>query len=202
MYTAKFTANNPSPILPSRPISAPTEFRISLATPLESALARNAIHHFVTPIESAPFFQISPLRAKFASVTPVSTTLTEHAPYNPIRMNTSGKTHVAIPLPPNATNSYKTTYTKSSPAQVNHSTHNPPPQFAHSFSISLTSRPARSISPGVFNAASPVPAATVDRTIDRNSRPVTERAARPQNCAPNNAPGANRRRLSAESPPQ
>jgi hypothetical protein len=133
MYAAKFTANNPSPILPSRPIFAPTEFRISLATPLESALARNAIHHFVTPIKSIPFFRISPLRAKFASVTPVSTTLTEHAPYNPIRMNTSGNRQVAIPLPPNATNSYKTTYPKPSLESVNHYTHHPPPQFAPSF---------------------------------------------------------------------
>src|SRR5271166_3344402 len=58
-------------------------------TPLECALPRFATLQFVTSIESAPqrrenqYFTIS------SAVTPVSTTLTDTAPRNPIRMNTS-----------------------------------------------------------------------------------------------------------------
>jgi hypothetical protein len=144
---AELIANTPSPIFPNRPISAPPEFRISLATPLESALPRSEQHHFVNPIESLPFFRISPFCTGSVPVTPVSTILTEHVPCNPIRMNTSGNHQQAFPLPPNTTSSYKKTYTNPSLPQADHSIYNLPPRFPPSFSRSLNSRPVRSISP-------------------------------------------------------
>src|SRR5271165_3347311 len=60
-----------------------------LVTPLESALPQEQTCHFVTPIESTHFSQLPSFCAKLAPVTPASTTLTEHTPNNPIRMNTS-----------------------------------------------------------------------------------------------------------------
>src|SRR5271165_4053787 len=66
-----------------------------LVTPLESALPQEQTCHFVTPIESTHFSQLPSFCAKLAPVTPASTTLTEHTPNNPIRMNTSAKRHRA-----------------------------------------------------------------------------------------------------------
>src|SRR5277367_5520320 len=83
--------------LPHRFIISPLPLQLSTLTPLESALPQNPIYHSANPIESTPFFQIAPFRTNSAPVTPASTTLTKHAPHNPIRMNTSTKHQVATP---------------------------------------------------------------------------------------------------------
>jgi len=62
-------------------------------------------------------------------------------------MNTSANCQVAIPLPSNATNSYKKTYTKPDLPRVNHFTCNPPSQFVPSIPCSLVSLLACTISP-------------------------------------------------------
>src|SRR5271168_2065913 len=83
--------------LPHRFIISPLPLQLSTLTPLESALPQNQISHSANPIESTPFFRIAPIRTNSTSVTPASTTLTKHAPRNPIRMNTSTKHQVATP---------------------------------------------------------------------------------------------------------
>src|SRR5271156_41378 len=85
---------------------------LSALNPLESALPQNQISRSANPIESTPFFQIAQLRSNSAPATPASTTLTKHAPHNPIRMNTSTKHHVAPPHTTIVTNSYKALYQK------------------------------------------------------------------------------------------
>src|SRR5277367_4332651 len=83
--------------LPHRFIISPRPLQLSALNPVESALPQNQISHSANPIESTPFFQIAPFRTNSAPVTPASTTLTKHAPHNPIRMNTSTKHQVATP---------------------------------------------------------------------------------------------------------
>src|SRR5271166_2088060 len=94
-------------------------------TPLESALPQKQTCHFVTPIESTPFFRIPPLCTKLAPVAPASTTLTNTAPCNPIRMNTSEK----YPEGPNrqnlANHSSKIAYRKPNTAWPYHFSHIP-----------------------------------------------------------------------------
>ena len=112
-------------------------------TPLESALPQNQTCHFVTPIESTPFFRISSLCTKLAPVTPVSTTLTNTASCNPIRMNTSEK----HPEGPNrqhlANHSSTITYPKTNTSWSDHFTHIPAPNsrqlFSSTSSTSFTS---------------------------------------------------------------
>jgi hypothetical protein len=113
MYASEATSNLPSPIHPNRPISALPKSLISLATPLESALPRKATQHFVTPIESTQIFRNLHICGKCVSVTLVSTTLAEHAPGNPIRMNTSTKHIGTTPPPSHVTNSYESSYFKT-----------------------------------------------------------------------------------------
>src|SRR5271156_5760133 len=83
--------------LPHRFIISPLPLQLSTLNPLESALPQNQISHSANPIESTQFFQIAPFRTNSAPATPASTTLTKHAPRNPIRMNTSTKHQVATP---------------------------------------------------------------------------------------------------------
>src|SRR5271165_71205 len=92
-------------------------------TPVESALPQDPTHRFVTPIESTPFFHFLPNFIKLTPVTPVSTTLTNRAPCKPCRMNTSAKRHQAPKRASIITNSYKTTYAKTSNAWSYHSSH-------------------------------------------------------------------------------
>src|SRR5271168_1196472 len=106
--------------LPHRFIISPLPLQLSTLTPLESALPQNPIYHSANPIESTPFFQIAPFRTNSAPVTPASTTLTKHAPRNPIRMNTSTKHHVAPPHTTIVTNSYKALYQKMHGARSYH----------------------------------------------------------------------------------
>src|SRR5271165_6040411 len=150
MYAAKPTANFACPILPNRPIPAPPDFLVSLATPLESALPENAKQHSVSPIESTRFFQFSPFCANCAPVTHAFATLTKHTPCKPIKMNTSGKHHRAATLPVHSTNSYKTTYTRFSVTWSDH--------FAHSFAalhpyfLTLYFQPSRCPSSAIFSS--------------------------------------------------
>ena len=107
---------------------------------LESALPQKQTCHFVTPIESTPFYQFAPFCTKSAPITPVSTTLTNTAPCNPIRMNTSEK-HPEGPSRQNlATHSSKTTYLDISRAWSDHFSPNPAQDSRGRFSsTSLTS---------------------------------------------------------------
>ena len=96
---------------------------LSTLNPLESALPQNQISCFANPIESTPFFQIVPIRAKFASVTPAYATFTEYAPRNPFRMNTCTKHQVATPRPNHVTNSCEAVYLEMNATWSDHSTH-------------------------------------------------------------------------------
>src|SRR5271170_6709452 len=109
--------------LPHRFIISPLPLQLSTLTPLESALPQNQISHSANPIESTQFFQIAPFRTNSAPATPASTTLTKHAPRNPIRMNTSTKHQLAPPHTTIATNSYKTLYQKMHAARSYHCPH-------------------------------------------------------------------------------
>src|SRR5271165_1702459 len=90
----------------------------SRLTPLESILSQKQTCHFVTPIESIHFYQISPFCAKYVPVTPLSTTLTSIASRNSIRMNTSEKHQEAIKRTSDITNLYSICYIEHSPAVV------------------------------------------------------------------------------------
>src|SRR5271170_4461907 len=109
--------------LPHRFFISPLPLQLSTLTPLESALPQNPIYHSANPIESTPFFQIAQFRSNSAPATPASTTLTKHAPHNPIRMNTSTKHQVAPSTTTIATNSYKTLYQKMHAARSYHCPH-------------------------------------------------------------------------------
>src|SRR5271156_704798 len=121
------SAIHPTTQPPITAASLPYRFIISLLpqplsalNPLESALPQNQISRSANPIESTPFFQIAPFRTNSAPATPASTTLTKHAPRNPIRMNTSTKHQLAPPHTTIATNSYKTLYQKMHGARSYH----------------------------------------------------------------------------------
>src|SRR5271163_916400 len=87
------TAASPS----HRFITSPRPPQLFTINPVESALPQNQISHLANQIESTPFFQITQFRTNSAPATPASTTLTRHAPRNPIRMNTSTKHQLAPP---------------------------------------------------------------------------------------------------------
>src|SRR5271169_4141046 len=112
-----------TPTTPHAVTSSLLPLRLSTLNPLESALPQNQISHSANPIESTPFFQIAQFRTNSAPATPASTTLTKHAPRNPIRMNTSTKHQLAPPHTTIATNSYKTLYQKMHAARSYHCPH-------------------------------------------------------------------------------
>src|SRR5271170_4088988 len=111
MFRAESTLAQPAPHSVN---SSLLPLRFSALNALESALPQNQISHSANPIESTPFFQIAQLRTKSASVTPASTTLTKHAPRNPIRMNTCTKHHGAPHPTSTLTGLYSTVYADSS----------------------------------------------------------------------------------------
>src|SRR5271165_6625357 len=82
------------------------EYSVTL---LESALARNPTSHLASPIESIRFFGFSPILAQLTPVNQASTTLTQGAPCNPRRMNTSAKHHQASPQATRSTCFYSIT---------------------------------------------------------------------------------------------
>src|SRR5271165_1236421 len=86
---------------------------LNLLTPVECALPRFASSQFVTSIESTRPRKKNHHFADLPAVTPVSTTLTDTAPRNPIRMNTSTKpTRVPSPCS-RITTIYSLTYAVS-----------------------------------------------------------------------------------------
>src|SRR5271155_3132244 len=123
--------------LPNSSVVRPSRQALS---PLESALPQNQLHHFANPIESTLFSRIAPFRTNSVPVTPAYTALTKHLPRNPIRMNTSTKHHVAPPLAPIATNSYRTLYRKPHTTWSYHFSHANPSRPAQPFLT--TPRPA------------------------------------------------------------
>src|SRR5271165_6621004 len=83
---------------------------LNLLTPVECALPRFATSQFVTSIESTLPRKKNHHFADLPAVTPVSTTLTDTAPRNPIRMNTSTKPTRAPSPCPGVTAIYSITY--------------------------------------------------------------------------------------------
>src|SRR5271166_4564164 len=112
-----FHTSIPSLSVPSRAPQKPVP-------PAESALPQNQTCRLLTPIESTPFFHFLPNFIKLTPVTPVSTTLTNRAPCKPCRMNTSAKHPEAPKRTGIVTNSYTTTYAKTSNAWSYHFSHN------------------------------------------------------------------------------
>src|SRR5271163_394175 len=113
-------AANPTPTRNSPPVVCPA-FQNTIRpsrqalNPLESALPRNPVSCFVSPIESIRKSQNSPICAKGVRVNALSATLTNTAPCKPSRMNTSGKHHQAPTLLPLLTILHSISYVTSAP---------------------------------------------------------------------------------------
>src|SRR5271165_6492728 len=138
MFAAKSILAGPPPLCKRHPaprkdhdfptsilrLSVPSRAPQKPVTPAESALPQNQTCRLLTPIESTPFFHFLPNFIKLTPVTPVSTTLTNRAPCKPCRMNTSAKHPEAPKRTGIVTNSYTTTYAKTSNAWSYHFSHN------------------------------------------------------------------------------